>query len=455
MTIMEILMQACNASIKADAAEENWNRARLALDEAERVAAQAADALAEAEQRVAESRNAIEEPLRLGIEQGLDKDRFYDALQRMKSVMYDLGAVDAAGANQAPTASAAERAEPKARAPRKRKGQSAEQEAAAGQATAPETVVEDSLPAALSDRDGHAPASTDVDATASSVDTDNARRPAGADFADAVRAFMKSEPDVVIVEEAAVAEFPVSADLSVGADIVVAEDVAIVEATADEGDAADAPADEKVDNSIAVGEIRELIDDFVEDSEVRSALHSSLSIIEWHAGEVKNSVIRPAPSPLRIEAIVEAVEERYVPANVTAHFAVASARGVEKLADILTWFAEVIELVSDARPDLVKQIKFAGPASDVTARSAEEVVTQPDPASVSAELPSDAAGDEPEYAEAIDGMELFTQSEEEAAEDEAERIVEPLVATPVPAPSPAPAVVAAPVPVKRPSWLKS
>jgi hypothetical protein len=482
------------ANRQVDLAKEGVEAARAAL-EASRVAVDAA------KQGVTAAKEVFESYAERAEQYGLTRSKFKDVVERLKSVLADIGAVEVAAAAEH------EAVEQKPKAPRKRKGEAAAETAPTEQSSEQAPAQVDVEPAVASAADAQAGATAEVEVSTSTAFTEALAASVAnediiiAELADPVEPEEEAAPvetpeptrDEAIqtaVEEqiaSVVAIFDVDAHniLRTEREVVVAvstdpeviaavaeiaeietyvEDAGIeVEETAPEIDQDE--EEDELDNSMAEQELLDLVDDIgTSDDDVKKVLSAAIKVVSWYTTSVAKAVLRTHSSPLTLAGVLVVEDSAYAPKDIKDAYNVALAFGGEKLAAAISWFNKSLDLTAEAKP--VEDFRFTEAAKPARVRKQEpaDVASSPKPDETVVEAPAaevvaetatetsealdeviDATAETSEVSETIEDMQLFTASEEDEAP-------ETTAAQPEPAP-----VVEKPVPtppkVTRPPWL--
>lgn len=473
MDVMAFIFESTQKALKIDAAHRAVDDAKAAV-EAARAAVEAAKAGVEtAKLGVVAAKEELDSWSEQAEGFGLTKAKFKDAVERMKSLMGDVGAVAAPQGEATVPAAPVEQGEPKVRTPRKKKA--TEDEAS----TAPEAAHGEVQAFAAFPSEGEGEAALSVaevaqDEAAASVGSvlasngflsDEARVAAilaVSDASDEADQAVAAEPEAVVEEKpaSAIDEEPAAPVEDVAEEPTEeVEEEAVAEESASEEDAEEEPVEDEdeIDNELPAAELEELVTEIATDADVVKVLHSAIKLARWHADTVTKTVLRTSPSPLTAAVIAAAEDHAYLPANVAPHLAAVNAKS-EKIEELLSWFAKALELASENKAGSIVQFTFAEPkpaaVKPVTAsappfvkpKAAEPAAEAVAPVAATAPEPSLGEGmsSETGYAETIDDLELFAETPAQAAEEAKEE--------PAPAPAAAP-VAAAPVKVTKPAWL--
>ncbi|MDW9478913.1 hypothetical protein GOB57_09470 [Sinorhizobium meliloti] len=479
MDVKAFIFEATDKSLKVDAAIREVDTAKEAV-EAARAAVEAAKAGVEAaKQGVVEAKAELDTYAERAEEFGLTRSKFKDAVERMKTLLADIGAVDAG------TAETTDSVEPKQRVPRKRKGQDAGEQ----------TTDQAAQTAATASAEATANTAPDEIAIGELADPDSITAAATAADAGHVELFVAADPQVEptgptapVIEAAAVTaaasdeaaprtpaaptEIEEIANILlrpseevVTADFTETPFAAEVERAVETAIPAAAPQEEiedDLDNSVAEQELLDFVDEVgTTDDDVKAVLSAAVKVVSWHTTNIAKTVLRTQPSPLTLAGVLVVEDAAYAPRDVQDAYTVALSFGGEKLAAAISWFNKSLDLLADAKP--VQDFRFSEPAKAPRAKKEETApvegpVTAPEKtatAVVAASEDAPTANDTldevidvtDEIAETIEDMQLFSEPEE--AEDAAETVVpEPQVQPEV---KPAPV---APPKVSKPSWLK-
>lgn len=384
MDVKTYIFSAAEKLVDFERAQEAANAAKAALELAKQ---QHEDA----KTRAASAKDEYTDLVARCDEFGLSKSKFKDAIEKMKGILVELGAMDAD-----------DTAKPKDKASSKKASAPSKSEDAS-------TTVE----TAASEPSG--PVATSVQ-----VDEDD-------------RAIEVGEP-VSVQEPTSDTELQ-----STSEELVLEEKVEEVSSVTD-----------AIDNSEVLRELNEMIEDFVSDLDARTVLSSVVSIVGWHAAHVEPRILSVSPSPLTLTAVLDTESVSYVPSEILEAYEQAVKFGGEQLSAVLDWFASVIEQAQDGKsefPNFAFHLSTStdSPAADtpVHVDEADDIISAPESVSNVAEIDeislfSDEDADGEPSAEPI--SEYI-----EPPEDDAEVEVRP---EPVEEPKPA-----APIKVGRPSWL--
>lgn len=467
MNVKAFIDEATEAALRIDQANRQVEIAKEGV-EAARAALEASRAAVDtAKQGVTAAKEEFDTFAERAEQYGLTRSKFKDVVERMKSVLADIGAIEVAAAE--PT----EPVEQKPKAPRKRKGQDANEQTAeqAPQQTteqAPQQTEGESLHGlATLEAEETADAANaespstdgDVEDAAATVDLPAVEvLPAADEQADAADAtpdiadianILRGEPETVVVGETK-------------HEVVVAEAAKAVEAHTTTT-VAQEEAEEEFDNSVAEQELLDFVDEIgTSDNDVKAVLIAAVKVVSWHTSNVAKTVLRTQPSPLTLPGVLVVEDAEYAPTDIKEAYTVALSFGGEKLAAAISWFNKSLDLLADAKP--IEDFRFSEPvkaprakkeeptpvAAPAAAPEARETVVVETPAADELDEVIDVTDASSEVTETIEDMQLFSEAEEAQAEAEAASAV----AAPEPQvkPEEKPAPVAPKV--SKPSWLK-
>jgi hypothetical protein len=446
MDVRAFISEATDSLLKVELAHKTVEAAKLKIEEAK------AD-LEIAKAGVATAKEGFEGYVDQAEGYGLTKSRFKDAVERMKGLLVDIGALAAVTAPAA-AAPSAEQGEPKVKAPRKKKGTAAEGEGDTASGQEGEASIEaEGAGTAVIEADASEPAKAffviegrSAPAAVAAVET-----------ADEVVIDSAASQDAAVIETAGEAAGPSSAEV-----------------------AAEAEEIEEIDNSVALAELSDLVDEIVKDADVKTALRSAIAVTEFHATNIERKYISASPSPLAIYIIGEVAKAR-TNAEIAAHIEALGKVPDDKLHQAISWFNKAVELLADGKESQIEAFSFApkavpakpakvDPAPAATpVVTAEAVVESAAPAAVEEVLVTEGVegtiGYETpavDYSETIEAIELFDGKAEDAeVETEAEVVSAQDVPSDVEVQAVAeskteetkPAASVPPVIPSRPAWL--
>lgn len=492
MDVKAFIFEATDKSLKIDAAIKEVEAAKEAV-EAARAAVEAAKAGVEvAKQGVVAAKEELDTYAERAEEFGLSRSKFKDAVERMKTLLTDIGAVE--GSTESTEATAVE---PKQKAPRKRKGEAVVETAPTEQSgdeasnidadPSAATLAEVSVPvvsvveetevaeepttaadstsemtddgenlSAMADRIANNPA---VMNALAALDTDNAAdvvepeveavvEPSEAATTtteiEEIANILRREPEAVVVAE--------TKDEAVIAEAAKAVEAHTTTTTATEAE----EIEDDLDNSVAEQELLDFVDEVgTSDNDVKAALSAAIKVVSWHTTNVAKAPLRTQPSPLTLAGVLVVEDAGYAPKDIQEAYKVALSFGGEKLAAAISWFNKSLDLLADAKP--VEDFRFSEPVKATRAKKEEPAVepaTVPEETVVTVVETQDSALDEvidateagSAVAETIEDMQLFSapEADEETAETPA-----PEAAKPEEKPA-----ASLPPKVSKPSWLK-
>lgn len=430
MNVVAFITEATEKSLKIDEAIRGVDTAKEAV-EAARAAVEAAKANVEvAKQAVTAAKEDLDGYADRAEEFGLTKAKFKDAVERMKSLLADIGAVEGTASDTS------EQAEPKQKTPRKRKTQEVV-----------ETVQEPTTTAA----DPDVIMIGEIKDVATAISVENAAEKAaeiGHVEIDAVAPSTEEEPAVEVESEQEV----VPATEEVVEPVAPATEAVEVATFFQLGEATEAPVEEttyeELDNSFAEQELTDFVDELgSSDIEVNNVLTSAIKVVSWHATNVLRKELRTSPSPLTLAGVLAAEGIDYMPQDIATAYLTATAHGGEKLAAAISWFNKGIDLLAEAKD--VEDFTFKPKPAPVqkTVEKAEIAAAVVTEVEETPEAEAEIGGFDGE-AETIEDMEIFAAPSDETDDAEVPTSVAatPVVET-VEEPKPA-----APAP-KRPAWL--
>ncbi|MCV9963595.1 hypothetical protein OIU34_16980 [Pararhizobium sp. BT-229] len=504
MDVKAFIFEATDKSLKIDAAIREVDAAKEAV-EAARAAVEAAKAGVEAaKQGVVAAKEELDTYAERAEEFGLTRSKFKDAVERMKTLLTDIGAVESGSAETSEAAVS----EPKQKAPRKRKGPEAAEQTTeqATQQAEGESLQETASriannPAVI---ETLSPFETEVADLAANDEilvaelTDPVSIAAAAAAAarhaewpavnrdQTVATVVEPSTPAASADEAVVADAPVEAPAAATVEIeeianifrrepetvvvgetkgetVIAEVAKVVEAhTTTSTAAATEEVEDELDNSIAEQELLDFVDEVgTSDDDVKAVLSAAIKVVSWHTTNVAKAALRTQPSPLTLAGVLVVEDAGYTPKDIQDAYKVALSFGGEKLTAAISWFNKSLDLLADAKP--VEDFRFSEPVKATRAKK-EEPAVEPAPAPEEAapavtvvetqDSVSNDALDEvidateagSDVAETIEDMQLFSAPE---AEDEAPEAPAPEVAKPEEKPA-----ASLPPKISKPSWLK-
>jgi hypothetical protein len=476
MNVKAFIDEASEAALKIDAANRQVEVAKDAVEAARAALEASKGGVDAAKHGVAAAKEVFETYAERADQYGLTRSKFKDVVERMKSVLADIGAIEPL------TAEAAEPIDQKKpRVARKPRGDQFVAIMDAAVRADPDILVAeltDPASRALAESAalaGHQEFSTEPtiqidtpsDTPAEVIGTaDNENQPANglvevATLEDLVEYSLQnnlrrhrdegtimasSDPEVIAEVEKVI-------------DIVSTAKVPELEAIS-----SDEEIEDELDNSIAEQELLDLVDEVgTTDDDVKKVLAAAIKVVAWHTAAVANAVLRTHSSPLTLAGVLVVEDAGYAPKDIQDAYAVALSFGGEKLAAAISWFNSALDLLADAKP--IDDFRFTPAEEPNRARKVEptaekqtevaptveiEITELSEPASTETtealDEVIDATAETDDGSETIEDMQLF------AAPEEAE-VNEDVVVTPEPVQLVERAV---PVPprVSKPSWLK-
>lgn len=514
MNVKAFIDEATDAALRIDQANRQVESAKEGV-EAARAALEASRAAVDtAKQGVTAAKEEFDTFAERAEQYGLTRSKFKDVVERMKSVLADIGAIEVAAAE--PT----EPVEQKPKAPRKRKGEAASETAPTEQSgeqapntdadqsetasaaaiepamivdTTPEETVEGESLREIAGRILNNPTVMDALAALDAEETDGdsiviaeLTDPVSISTAAAAAAAVdaewpstvnptEAEVEAVVSEEqvqepaaatpdiADIANIfrhePETAVIGESKDEAVIAEVAKAVAAPTTTSTAAAPeeGEEELDNSMAEQELLDFVDEVgTTDDDVKKVLSAAIKVVSWNTTYVAKTALRTQPSPLTLPGVLVVEDAEYAPKDIKEAYTVALSFGGEKLAAAISWFNKSLDLLADAKP--VEDFRFSEPVKTPRAKKEEPApAAAPEaPETVASEVIETPAADELD--EVIDATDV-TSEVSETIEDmqlfsEAEEASEPEVAAVAAAPEPE--VKPAPVApkVSKPSWLK-
>lgn len=440
MDVTAFILDATNKAVKIDTAIKNADTAKEAVELAKA-------GFEAAKQEIAAAKDDFDQYADKSEEYGLTKAKFKDAVQRMKTILSDIGAVEA------PSTDTADQAKPKT--PRKRKGQDAAAPEHAGQ-NEPDTpehssTTETQKPETVAAE--QPPVQEPIVVAAESENGDIGTDAGQVTVAEAAPTQVTQSPrdETVVKDVTASSPEPVKDD-----------------AASSNGD--DDAEHEELDNSFAEQELLDFVDEVeTSDDAVKAVLSAAVKVVSWHATAVAKTALRTEHSPLTLAVVLAAEDYPYVPADIHGAHATAMSHGSEKLAAAISWFNKALDLMAEGKD--VEDFRFTELSKPVRAKKTEAAVEETSvTTSVEAEVPAEAAAEEVSevqnglqddldevidataegdgYAETIEDMTLFSEQPEGEQEQE-QAPADPVASEPV-------EETAAPVPPRpsRPSWIK-
>ncbi|MBY3433321.1 hypothetical protein HFN89_03965 [Rhizobium laguerreae] len=509
MSVKAFIDEATEAALGIDAANRQVDLAKEGV-EAARAALEASRAAVDtAKYGVTAAKEVFESFAERAEQYGLTRSKFKDVIERMKSVLADIGAIEVLATEQV------EAVEQKPKAPRKRKGEAVAETASTEQSVHQPSQAAERTADAVSDETNTAEVSTGVaftEALANLVATEEiivaeltdpvsiaAAEQAAAvghrEFKDVVTAVepasgdTRSETAAGPIEKAG-EEWTASVDAAIeanslraGRDVVVGEstDLEVIAAVAEiaeieteledaavyvEDLASDVDQDEvedELDNSMAEQELLDFVEELTSDNDVKKVLSAAVKVVSWHTTNVAKAVLRTHSSPLSLAGVLVAGDSAYAPKDVRDAYTVALSFGGEKLAAAISWFNKSLDLMADAKP--VGDFRFTEAAKPARVRKQEpvEVEAAPEPTGPAVEVQTAEPTSEvaPDTADALDEVIDATAESTEVTEtiEDMQLFAAPEEeeASEAAVPEPAPAVEKpAPVAPKitKPSWLK-
>ncbi len=426
MNVKAFIDEATEAALRIDQANRQVEIAKEGV-EAARAALEASRAAVDtAKQGVTAAKEEFDTFAERAEQYGLTRSKFKDVVERMKSVLADIGAIEVAAAE--PT----EPVEQKPKTPRKRKGEAAIETAPTEQSgeQAPNTGADQSASVAVTEVAVEPATVLETASEHSSLQADEeslgalATRIANNPSVMAALAALEAEEtagDGILIAEltdpvsiAAVAEFDLPAEddlpvteaetVAVAADeqtaavatpdisdianifrrepeaVVVGEskDEAVIAEVAKAVEAhtttttAEAPeeAEEELDNSVAEQELIDFVDEIgTSDNDVKAVLTAAVKVVSWHTTNVAKTVLRTQPSPLTLPGVLVVEDAEYAPKDIKEAYTVALSFGGEKLAAAISWFNKSLDLLADAKP--VEDFRFSEPVKVPRAKKEE------------------------------------------------------------------------------------
>ena len=327
MDVASFILEAAPKALKIDIAAKDVENAEAALVQARERVKSSKENLSQAKSDFSECANRAEEF-------NLTKPKFKDAVDRMKTILTDVGALNPA---EALSGSDNNDQKPKTRRTRKKKDVQSEPIVETNVDSEPQEGV------------------IDADEVPGSTPLTEENKPDDAPVANSV-----SVEDVGVIEK---------------------EDVSSVNENTDEP-IKEADQDQ---NAEVFTEISELIDDNVENDEVKSVLTSVLLIADWHSKNVSNTPLSMEPLSLSMSVVSSVEESALVPKDVKNAYDAATSHGGEQLANVLGWFKDFLDIISSGKSEF-EQFSFSEVSNaDEDAETAPEVVETIDEISVFSE----------------------------------------------------------------------
>ncbi|MCS4089658.1 hypothetical protein [Rhizobium sp. BK176] len=478
MSVKAFIDEATEAALGIDAANRQVDLAKEGVEAARAALEASRVAVDTAKQGVAAAKEVFESFAERAEQYGLTRSKFKDVVERMKSVLADIGAIEVTAAAE-PT----EAAEQKPKTPRKRKGEAAAETAPAEQAAeqAPQVDAEQAIESTADTEAGETTGVEDINATAFTealgVSIANeeiviAELTDPVSIAAAEKAAAEGHVewnDVVAADEPAIEAAPVEAPELTRAEAVqtaveeqiasvvaifdvaqhnilraerevivgettdpeviaavaeiaeiesVVEDAGIqIEETAHEAEQED-PEDDELDNSMAEQELLDFVDEIgTSDDDVKKVLSAAVKVVSWHTTNVAKAVLRTHSSPLTLAGVLVVEDSAYAPKDIKDAYNVALSFGGEKLAAAISWFNKSLDLLADAKP--VEDFRFTEAAKTPRVRKQEPAEAAPAPKAEEtiAEAPAVEIVDAaPETTEALDEIIDATVEAAEASE---------------------------------------
>lgn len=442
MDVKSFIFEATDKALKIDEALKGVEKAKENVELARAAVETAKAGVDTAKQAVSAAKEELDAYAERAEDFGLTKSKFKDAVERMKSLLSDIGAVDiASGDGGEPT-------EAKPKTPRKRKTLEASDAAVAQQVPTDPTNTE-STGSSMADQTVEA-VSADSDVIVIGEIADEASRESARKAAET--GYLASEsvehPEEARSEVAATSDDEnddVAGD-SESAELEAPQHLPASTSETGEGD--------ELDNSFAEQELLDLVDEVGgTDASVEAALKAAVKVVSWHTTSVQRKVLRTVPSPLSIAGVLVVEDCAYAPPAVQEAYARAVEIGSQKLSAAISWFNNAVDVLSEGGTP--KDFAFNAPRS--SAPTATETSPVPDDAAVTDEAAEEILGDHDASGysvsdiETIEDMELFgepTATPADIGAPDATTAVEEDEATQVAPP-------AAPAMINKPSWLKT
>jgi hypothetical protein len=428
MSVKAFIDEATEAALGIDAANRQVDLAKEGVEAARAALEASRVAVDTAKQGVTAAKEVFESFVERAEQYGLTRSKLKDVVERMKSLLADIGAIEVVAAAE-PT----EAAEQKPKTPRKRKGE-ASVETAPVEQTAEQGAQVDSEPVVASAADAQAGETTEVEdgtgttfteALAASVANEEiiiaeltdpvsiaaAEKAASVGHVEwnDVTVAAESEVEAAPVEApepnraeavqaavedqiaSVVALFDVDVQLRTEREVVVGEstDPEVIAAVAEieeiEADVEDAgieveetaseveqdeSEEDELDNSMAEQELLDFVDDVgTSDDDVKKVLSAAVKVVSWHTTNVAKAVLRTHSSPLTLAGVLVVEDSAYAPKDIKEAYTVALSFGGEKLAAAISWFNKALDLMADAKP--VEDFRFTEAAKPARARKQE------------------------------------------------------------------------------------
>ncbi|MCZ7861825.1 hypothetical protein O9X98_10575 [Agrobacterium salinitolerans] len=425
MNVKAFIDEATEAALRIDQANRQVDIAKEGVETARAALEASRAAVDTAKQGVTAAKEEFDTFAERAEQYGLTRSKFKDVVERMKSVLADIGAIEVAAVE--PT----EPVEQKPKTPRKRKGEAAIETAPTEQSgeQAPNTGADQSASVAVTETAeepataretalGQAPlrvAGESLNEIAERLANNPAVMRALATLeANEAAEVATVEPSAEGEVEDAVAEF----DLPAGDELPVAEAETVAVATDEQAAAvaspdisdianifrrepetvvvgeskdeaviaevakaveahtttttAEAPeeAEEELDNSVAEQELIDFVDEIgTSDNDVKAVLTAAVKVVSWHTTNVAKTVLRTQPSPLTLPGVLVVEDAEYAPKDIKEAYTVALSFGGEKLAAAISWFNKSLDLLADAKP--VEDFRFSEPVKVPRAKKEE------------------------------------------------------------------------------------
>jgi hypothetical protein len=332
MDVKAFIFEATDKALRIDEAVKGVDLAKEAVEAAKAAVEAARAGVDTAKLAVVAAKEDLDTYADRAEEFGLTKAKFKDAVERMKVLLADIGAVD--------TTDTAEPVEQKPKAPRKRKVQDT---ADVGQQT--QNTTEVSAQTASTEE----AAETDVSASSPST----METPAFDDVT--MIGEIKDAASHRLAGEAAKSGYIgfSQADDVDGGEVTQSGDItsaAETPNTTEETTAPDITTEDELDNSFAEQELVDFVDELgSSDATVSKVLTSAIRVLSWHATNVACQELRTFSSPLSLTGILAVEGIAYLPADIRADYEIAVSEGTEKLAAAISWYNKGIELLADAK----------------------------------------------------------------------------------------------------------
>jgi hypothetical protein len=409
MNVKTFIDEATDAALKIDQANRQVDIAKEGVESARAALEASRAAVDTAKQGVTAAKEEFDSFAERAEQYGLTRSKFKDIVERMKSVLADIGAIEGYSDLTETTS-----AEPKQKVARKRKVDDTVEKASTKQVqtegstvavgTNAEITVENSTsdvspdetqasegtnidttstsPLTLRDEDVHSMAdrianNPEVMEALAALETDNAEASStdgeaeveavadGAvpDIAD-IANILRREPETVVLGE--------TKDENVIAEVAKVVEAHTTTSTSIETE----DNDDELDNNVAEQELLDFVDEVgTSDNDVKSVLTAAIKVVAWHTTNVAKAPLRTQPSPLTLAGVHAVEDAGYAPKDIQEQYKIALTFGGEKLAAAISWFNKALDLLADAKP--VEDFRFAEPVKSARAKKEDlaEVVT--------------------------------------------------------------------------------